>query len=322
MAVLTRALSATALATRFASASSRSPSTSMVTRCVAPSASAAMARARSAHTAVAAASKRASPSPWSGAPLAVGEQQQRVVGAGVALDADAVERGVGGAAGQRVQVGRGDGGVGQDEGQHRRHVRADHRRPLGEAGQPHLAAADRDGCVATLMRVSVVRMAWAARSRAAAPASSCLAGAGDAVLDVRHRQVPADDAGGADEHLLGPAADGLGGEGGHAAGVVEAALPGAGVGVARADDDAARLGAGQALAADVHRGGADAVLREDAGGRRGAIADDQGQVEALRLGGAQAAVNAGVTVAAGQVPVVVMRGVPICKIRNRDRSRK
>ena len=77
----------------------------------------------------------------------------------------------------------------------------------------------------------------------------------------------------------------VGRQGGHAAGVVEAALPRAGVGVARADHDAARLGTGQALAADADRGGADAVLREDAGGRRRAVADDQGQVEAVRLGG-------------------------------------
>ena len=58
------------------------------------------------------------------------------------------------------------------------------------------------------------------------------------------------------------------GHGGHAAGIVQAALAGAGVGVAGADDDAAHVVGRQAFLADAHGGGPDAVLREDAG-RRG-----------------------------------------------------
>ena len=58
----------------------------------------------------------------------------------------------------------------------------------------------------------------------------------------------------------------------------------------------------QPLLADADRGGADAVLREGAGrGGRG-VADDQGQVEAVGVG-AEAAVDAGETVAAGEMPV-------------------
>ena len=145
MAVFTRALSATAFATRFASASSRSPSTSMVTRCVAPSASAAMARARSAHTADGGGletRQRPRPGAVRSAPLANSSSVSLVLVCPSTLtqlnEASAAQ------SGERVQVGRGDGGVGQDEREHGRHVRADHRRPLGEAGQPHLVPADRD----------------------------------------------------------------------------------------------------------------------------------------------------------------------------------
>ena len=77
---------------------------------------------------------------------------------------------------------------------------------------------------------------------------------------------------------------------------------GAGIGVAGADDDSAHVVGRQPLLADAHRGGADAVLREDAGRRGGRVADDEGQVEALGVG-TKAAVDAGETVAASEMPV-------------------
>ena len=80
-------------------------------------------------------------------------------------------------------------------------------------------------------------------------------------------------------------------------------LSGAGVGVAGADDDAAHVVGRQPFLADADRGGADAVLREDAGRGGGRVADDQGQVAAVGVG-AEAAVDAGETVAAGEMPVV------------------
>src|SRR5262249_28305949 len=88
-------------------------------------------------------------------------------------------------------------------------------------------------------RVSVVRMARAARSRRGRLAARLPGRAGYARLHGRHRQQPADHAGRADEHPFRIHADRLGGDGGHAAGVRESLLAGAGVGVARADDDAA-----------------------------------------------------------------------------------
>ena len=58
------------------------------------------------------------------------------------FDRDTVEGGIGGAAGERVQVFRRDGRVRQDEGQHRRQVRPDHGGALGEARETYLLAID------------------------------------------------------------------------------------------------------------------------------------------------------------------------------------
>ena len=68
--------------------------------------------------------------------LAVGQDEQRVVGAGVALDADAVEAAVAGGAQDGVKIVGRDRGVGHQEAEHRRHVRPDHRGPLGESRDP------------------------------------------------------------------------------------------------------------------------------------------------------------------------------------------
>ncbi len=94
------------------------------------------------------------------------EQQQRVGGRGVAVDGDGVEGVATPREMQRLQHGAGNRRVGEDEGQHRRHVRRDHARALGDA-------VDGDGAcrrccavaVATLGKVSVVMIALAASNQ-------------------------------------------------------------------------------------------------------------------------------------------------------------
>ena len=121
---------------------------------------------------------------------------------------------------------------------------------------------------------------------------------GNARLDQLHWQRPPDHAGRAHQHLFRPAADGKGRAFRHAARVAQALFTRASVGVAGADDDAADLGAGQSFTAHSHRRGADAVLREGSRRHRGPLADDQGEVEPVRIG-PNAAMNARVTIAAG-----------------------
>ena len=146
IAVFTSGLLATVLA--IARATPRGRAHSIVTRCVAPSPSPAIALARSMHTSRAPGRTREVVARQRlAAGRAVGHQQHRVVGAHVSVDADAVEA----VAAAASEPGRSPGsrGVGHDQGEHRRHVRAHHRGPLGDsrdldraAGNGHAPAGD------------------------------------------------------------------------------------------------------------------------------------------------------------------------------------
>ena len=74
--------------------------------------------------------------------LAGGEGQQGVGGRGVAVDSDGIEAGLVVPGQQRLQDRGGDGHVGDDEGQHGRHIGRDHPRTLGDAVDPDLDAID------------------------------------------------------------------------------------------------------------------------------------------------------------------------------------
>ena len=73
-----------------------------------------------------------------GAPeRAVGQRDHAVVGRHVAVDGDGVERLLDAPGQRRLQRRRRDRRVGGDEAEHRRHLRVDHPRALGDRGQPH-----------------------------------------------------------------------------------------------------------------------------------------------------------------------------------------
>ena len=65
------------------------------------------------------------------------KEQERVRGRGVAVDGHAVEAFVGALLQQRLQDGGRDRRIGEDEGQHGRHVGSDHARALGEPVDGH-----------------------------------------------------------------------------------------------------------------------------------------------------------------------------------------
>ena len=291
-AVLTRALSATVLAIVRASASVRVPSTWMRDEMARPLRIAGhVAGQFLTHTDRGRAEfvKRLSHQLRAGA---VGQEDQRIVGARVPFDADAVERLIGGERRQRGQIGGIDGGIGQHKRQHRRHVRADHRRPLGESGDRTTAPFTFSvacgfwlACRSSGWPVPLVRAPSppAANSRAAfgMPVSITCIGNNRPMTPVEQTSI-----------CSCVEAERVGGQRGHAAGVVHALLPGAGVGVAGADDDAAHIGCGQAFPANMDRGGADTVLREYTGGCGGTIADDERQIEPAGLIRAQAGMDA------------------------------
>ena len=74
------------------------------------------------------------------AALAGGNDDEAVVGAGVAVHRNAVERFIGNLFRHLLQHGLGDFGIGGDKAQHGRHVRANHARAFGNAGYLHRVA--------------------------------------------------------------------------------------------------------------------------------------------------------------------------------------
>ena len=146
-----------------------------------------MARARSAQTAAAASDAKPSQCvAGQRGPVAVGEEEQRVVGAGVAFDADAVERLLGRLRATLWQVAGDDRGVGAARkpsmvAMFGPIMAAPLAKPVSRTSGPSRPAATR---VTTLMRVSVVRMAWAASIQAGGCRLRAVGRGRDAAFDV------------------------------------------------------------------------------------------------------------------------------------------
>ena len=172
---------------------------------------------------------------------AVGQDDDGVVGRGVAVDGHLVEGALDRRAQEFAERQRGDRRIGGQEGEHRRHLRMDHARrpsPCRRCGsRAHRRAAPLR--LRSLGRVSVVMIA-----RAASVPASC----GRAQLERRRcvathdgdRQPRADEAGRGRQHLVGRAAEMRGGGGHHRASIVEPAGTGSRVRAAGVDDDRAR----------------------------------------------------------------------------------
>ena len=185
----------------------RSPRTSMVIRCVAPSPSSGIIlRQFDADLVERCLELLEIPRQPSACRLrrSGGQQQDRVVGAHVPFDADAVEALIGG---------RGDSAVGRlpaasrasvmITASMRRHVGADHAGPLRHAGDADFLPAE---CQADDWRacasVSVVIMPRAAATNAASSDPKLRGRGRDSASDLVHRQKMADHAGRHDERLL------------------------------------------------------------------------------------------------------------------------
>ena len=171
-----------------------------------------------------------------GAPRAapVAKAKQRVRGRGVAVDGDGVERVDDALAQQRLQRRRRDRRVGEDEGQHRRHVGRDHAGALGEAVDGHVRAAE------PRLRGGELRKRVGRHDRAGGVGIAVGGGLDgelrhDAVESLR-RQRLADDAGRSQKHFGGLAADRGGGELGGEGASLASAFAGEGVGIAGIDD--------------------------------------------------------------------------------------
>ncbi len=195
-----------------------------------------------------------------------GKEQAGVAGRGVAVDRHAVEGRFGVAGHQRLQGRRRDGRIGEDEAQHRRHVRGDHAGALAEA-------VDRDGDTVDLDAARGelgvgVRGHDGTGGRQERVGLGALCEAGEEMGELLRLERLPDDACRGHVDLGRRAADGAGGGFRRQARRVCAAAAGEGIGVARVDDKRACLAALQALAAPQNRRGAGLGARENAGGGR------------------------------------------------------
>ena len=209
---------------------------------------------------------------------AVGEEEHRVVGAGVAVHRDGVEGAVGDAAQERRERGGVSPGVGREHGEQGREVGVNHPRTFGDA-------ADREGARRRIHPDGAMLgpgIGRHDRPRGLGPAcrGESPAGLAEARRHLGERQRHADDAG--RKHQGGARRQPrrlLGGLGHRACGG-ESLGAGAGVGDAGVHGDgpdAAGTLAQQVLVVD-DGGGADGVAREHAGGGAAGRADEQRNV--------------------------------------------
>ena len=195
--------------------------------------------------------------------LVRGQHDEGIVGRGVAVDADAVERAIGQFARQLGQQGRVDGGVGSQVAQHGGHVGADHARALAHAGDVHCHAIDLHALAEGLGHGVGGHDAFGC----ACPVRwlGIGQGCGQARNQAIHGQGFQNHTRGKRQHLLRrqPQVLGQGLAGG--AGALQAIGACASVGIAGVDDQSANLRTGlQVLTAHLHGCGAKAVLREHA----------------------------------------------------------
>ncbi len=153
---------------------------------------------------------------------------------------------------------------------------------------------------------SVVMIARAAAAPLAG--DNCAGGVRDAALDVDHLQLDADDARGRDKDRRWGTLDGLGRPRRHHAGVLPAVGTRAGVRAAAVDHDRAGVAFGlrKVVAGQEHRRSLRQVRREDSGGARYGVGDEQRQVQVAR--GLDAARHAGGAEASRRRDAAVDRG--------------
>ena len=212
---------------------------------------------------------------------AVGQQEQGVVGAGVAVHGHHVEALVGAGLQHGLHHGGVDLGVGGDVGQHGGHVGVDHAGALG-------AGADADGAAGQLQLIGHFLLHQVGGHDGPGCVGALLhAHVGDdaahALQHLLHGELLADDAGGAHEHLVLPQAQQLLRLGLHRLGVLDALLAGGGVGVAAVDDHGAGLALLQDLPVQNDGSGAEFIGGEHGRAGGGLFGVDDGHVGLLAL---------------------------------------
>ena len=198
---------------------------------------------------------------------AVGEQEDRVVRGGVAVDSAHVEALIHCCGEHLLEIRGVSLGVGRHVDEHRRHIGVDHARALGHRADLHRAGGE-------LQLIGALLADGIGGHDGVGSLGTVLLGelAGndlaDALEHLVDRKSLADDAGGADEHFVFTEAKELFRLALNGAGVFDALLTGSSVGIAGVDDDSTSLALFQDLTVENDRSCAELVRGE--AGRAGA----------------------------------------------------
>ncbi|CUQ67438.1 protein of unknown function [Candidatus Nitrospira inopinata] len=198
---------------------------------------------------------------------AVGQAQDHVVGAGVAVHGDTVEGLIDRRRQSPLERRRFDGRIGGEKGQHGGHVGMDH---AGAFGDP--ADCD-DRSVHPATENDGLRSQIGCQNCTGCLLSSAGTESSDQSRDVADDPVDgqgtADHAGRTDKHLVSRDGKGLCDRRGHGFCRDESIRPRAGVGVSAVHDDRATLAATEVQTVESYGRGLNAILGEDAGDRAG-----------------------------------------------------
>ena len=222
-----------------------------------------------------------------GAP--VGEGEESVVGAAVAVHGEHIESCVGDGLDGGLEEAGVNGGVGGGKGQHRCHIGVNHPGAFGHAADGDGLAGGRGERNRRFFGMGVRSHHSAGQFAAAVVGQRNLRYPG---ADEGHGQFHADDAGAAHQHVGGVQAQAVGGEAGHLRGVLVALGADAGIGDAGVDNQGAGAAGGDPFPVQVNGGGADGRGGEHAANGARRVGDEQRQIQLVRAPGFQADINA------------------------------
>ena len=221
---------------------------------------------------------------------AVGKQEDRVVGGGVAVDGAHIEALVDRRGEHLLQVGGIGLGVSRHVDEHRRHVGVDHARALGHRADLHRAGGE-------LQLIGALLADGIGGHDGVGSLGAVLLGElggndlADALEHLVDRKSLADDAGGADEHFVLAEAEQLFRLALNGAGILDALRAGGGVGVAGVDDDGAGLAVLEDLTVENDGSGAELIGSEHRGAGRLGLGVEDGHIGLLGLAALHADVH-------------------------------
>ena len=207
-----------------------------------------------------------------------GDQQGRVVGAGVPFDADAIEALIDGRGDSPLSGFRGESGIGHDHSQQSRHIGADHPRSLRHPGDADFLTAECQPTTGDFVRAVGRRNATGRREKCGLVGPQLRGRGRHSASDFVHRQKMANHTRRHDEHLIGVGPASLRRQPRHFFRIAQPPLARAGVRIPRIDHDGPYPVRRRQAAVPLHGRSDNQILCVNRSGHRRTVGDDQCQI--------------------------------------------